>query len=378
MKQRRRVLVVPGWLHPPMIGGLARCAREANWHLHLINVMTGAPPRGLAWDGMLVFHTERADLIRFARQQAAHCPTVLISAMKPILSVPVVKEDNVAIGRLAAEHFMERGFRQFVWLSNDRRQCSYDRRAGFLAALHEAGLPCDCIEWHKMPRGQGREWNRAVARQLRTLPLPLALFALDDIVAVEAVEILKDNGFRVPEDVAVLGVGNAELMCDFSEVPLSSIEMNWPEIVYRAGKLLDDLISGGQPPDKPLIFPPRHVVVRASTDTLGMPGRQLATALEFIRDHFCEQIGVRDVARSAGVVRRTLEYQFRSRLHHGVAEEIRRRRLDYARELLLKTDLPVMEIAQQAGFDSPLGFAKVFKRAMGRSPTQYRAAAGSK
>ena len=372
MNKRRRVLVLSGWLRPAMASGLAMFARQADWHLDLGSMVTGGLPRGLACDGMLVFHSERADLASLARRQATQCPTVLVSGMKPILDAPIVREDNVGIGRMAAQHFLERGFRQFAWLSNDNRRVSQDRRAGFLAALHETGMSCQCIEWPKPLKQQWREYSRWVARHLTSLARPLALFVTDDMTAVNVVEICKDHGLRVPEDVAILGVGNDALICDFSDVPVSSIEVDWGDIVYRAAELLDGLMRKKSPPKQPLIFPPRRVVVRASTDILAVSDPYLTAALEYVRRHFREPITVRDVARAVGVTRRTLENHFRRHLRSGLAEEIRRRKIAYAQELLLNTDLAIADIAAQAGFETAIYLAKVFKRTVGIQPSRYR------
>jgi len=355
-----------------MAQGLSRFAREANWHLLLEGMVGGVSPRGVECDGMLVFHSEQADLKSVARKLAAICPTVLVSGMKPIIAAPLVHEDNVAVGRVAAEHFLARGFRQFFWLSNDSRQVSRDRRVGFLSVLHEAGMPCRCIEWQATDGRQWRENSRWVARQLNSIPRPFALFALDDPTAVDTIEICRDHNIRVPEDAAVLGVGNDSMICDFSSVPLSSIDLGWDEIVYRAAELLEGLISRRHSAPVPLVFPPSHTVTRTSTDILAVSHPYLASALQFVREHFCEPISVRDVARAVGVTRRTLEGYFRRHLRVGLAEEIRRRRLDYARDLLLKTDLSIEEIARHTGFEHGISLTKIFKRVAGTQPARFR------
>jgi LacI family transcriptional regulator len=372
MKPRRRILIMAGWLWPQMTNGLARYAREANWHLHLGGLVSGGFPRGLDCDGMLVFHSERPDLKRLARKQAAICPTVLISGMKPIVQAPTVMEDNIGIGRMAAEHFLERGFRQFAWLANDDRQVSRDRRAGFRAAVEAAGCSCHCIDWQKSDEQRWSEYSHRVAKQLEALPRPLALFTEDDSVAVNAVEICRDHGLRVPEDVAVLGVGNDTLLCEFSGVPLTSIEIDWSELVYRAAELLDRLLAGKPLREETLVVPPRRVVTRTSTDIYAVPQADISRALEFIREHYRQPITVRHVAKALAVNRRTLENHFRRHLHRGLAEEIRQRRLGYAQELLIETELTITKIAQLSGFEDPFYFAKLFKNVCGVPPIQYR------
>ena len=244
-----------------------------------------------------------------------------------------------------------------------RRFRGRDAGGGIPLPLH----PSRPAKRQKPPRDRVR-----IVQRLRTLRFPLALYALDDLVAVNAIEICQDHGIRVPEDVAVLGTGNVEMAAEFCAVPLSSIETDWAEIVYRAAELLDTLMSGGKAPAAPLVFPPTGVVVRRSTDVVGFDHPYLAEAMAFVRDHFREPITVSHVARAMDVARRTLEKHFRGCLHYGLAEEIRRRRIDFAHKLLLETDLSVADVAQQSGFDSAVYMARAFKRILGVQPSHYR------
>lgn len=371
-KRRRRVLVLAAWWWPGMSAGLTRYAHEADWHLHVAMPITGHSPRGVTCDGVLAFHTTVPSLVSLARKNAAAHPAVLISGMKPILDAPVVQEDNVAIGRLAAAHFLERGFREFVWLSNDHQRVSNDRRTGYLEVLQAAGMPCRSLEWPGDDI-QWRHYSRWVARQLMDMPRPFALFAKDDAVAIDAIAICKDSGLRVPEDVAVLGVGNDPMLCDFSDVPLSSIDIDWDEIVYEAAAMLDRMMSGSKPPREPLVFPPRRVVTRTSSDIVAAQQPDLAAAWHFIREHFREPITPHQVARAVGVTRRTLENYFREHLDTAPAAEIRRRRLEHVKDRLSRTELPLAEIARESGFESSVALAKTFKREVGLPPGEYRA-----
>jgi LacI family transcriptional regulator len=371
-KRRRRVLVLAGWWWPGMAAGLTRFAHEADWHLHIAMPVTGHSPRGVTCDGVLSFHLKVPALLALARKQAAAHPAVLISGLKPIFAAPVVHEDNVAIGRMAAEHFLARGFREFVWLSNDSHRVSNDRRAGFLAVLQAAGMPCRCLEWPG-EEIQWRHYSRWAARHLAKVPRPFALFAKDDAVAIDAIAICKDSGLRVPQDVAVLGVGNDPMLCDFSDVPLSSIDVDWNEIVYQAAAMLDRLMSGERAPLKTLVFPPRQVVTRTSSDIVAAQQPDLAAAWHFIREHYREPITPHQVARAVGVTRRTLENHFRDHLHTAPAAEIRRRRLEHVKDRLSRTELSLAEIARESGFESAVALSKTFKREVGLPPGEYRA-----
>jgi LacI family transcriptional regulator len=207
---------------------------------------------------------------------------------------------------------------------------------------------------------------------LLALPKPAAVFSSNDVPARHLAEMCRALGLLVPEEVALLGVDNDELECLLCHPPLSSVVNPAEQIGYEAARLLDRLMSGRQPPRRPIHVPPTHVVTRQSTDIVAVADPDVSQAAAFIRDHAAENIGVADVVLALSMARRRLERRFRGCLGRTILDEIQRVRVERAKHLLAETDLPIPVVANRSGFSTPQRLAAVFRRATGQSPTAYR------
>ena len=376
MKPKRNILVTLGWYDPRLIEGIGRYAREAGWHLELRAVVEATPPNGWRGDGMLANDTALPRIARFVRKQAHLQPTVLIGSNHPPTRLPCVREDNRAVGRAAAAHFLDRGYQNFAWLSMQRGRVESERRTGFVEALEEAGHGCHLL---KRPAGDAfrdGEWSEAgrwLAGELERLPKPLALLAVDDLLAIDAVQVCVDSGMRVPEEVAVLGVANMEVACECAQVALSSIDENLSEIAYRAARLLEHLMDGGAAPAAPEVVPIKGLVVRRSTDAFAISDPALERAAAFMVENLGRPISMEDVARHSGVSLRALHYIFKRELQRSPGQHLLRLRLDRARALVERDSSRIGEIALQAGFLTVRNFHRSFVRAFGVPPAVYRA-----
>ncbi|HUE87288.1 MAG TPA: substrate-binding domain-containing protein [Vicinamibacterales bacterium] len=288
--------------------------------------------------------------------------------------VPQVGLDDRAVGVLAAEYLLNRGFRAFAFVGDERKEFSRRTAEGFgtrLLAAHRTPVHA--------PRGVFQADAEALRppsvraeRWLRHLPTPVAAFAAGDHLALQVIEAGRAVGRRVPEDLAVLGAGNIELLCNMAYPSLSSIHVAAEAAGYEAARLLARLMDGETPPTTRLEFPPLGVVTRRSTDVLAVTDTALANALRFIRERAHRPIGVADVARAALLSRSSLERRFRAGLGRAPAEEIRRVRLERARQLLIETDLAMPLIAEQSGFRDSGHLSEVFREQSAETPTAYR------
>jgi LacI family transcriptional regulator len=214
----------------------------------------------------------------------------------------------------------------------------------------------------------------AVAAWLEGQRRPLAVFACNDTCAQQVLNACRERGVRVPEEVAVLGVDNDDVLCNLCDPPLSSIDPNADELGYRAAALLDRLMCGDRAESDRFVIRPARLVERASTDTVAIGDPITAKAARFIRDHVGEGIAPKDVLRYAGRSRSDLEQRFRRWLKHGVHAEILRRRLDRASVLLQRSDLDLSAVAQRAGCSSATHLCRLFRRQFGCTPTEFRLA----
>lgn len=292
----------------------------------------------------------------------------------PLSRLSEVCPDSHKAGRLAADHLLERGFRQFAYVGvwGDPPWAAR-RMAGFVERLNEAGFPCPVFP---LPQSaHNRRWGREQAILgvwLRELPRPLGVLACDDDRGRQVLVACRGVGLQVPEDVAVVGVDNDELLCELSEPPLSSVALNTEQAGYEAAELLDGLMSGRIQEPRRILVEPIRVVARRSTDVLALDDRQVARALRFIQDNAVRPINVADVVRHVGCSRRTLELRFQQILGRSANREIQQARLERAKRLLVETDLSVVRVAEAAGFASSNYLIRLFHRRIGLSPAAYR------
>jgi LacI family transcriptional regulator len=202
----------------------------------------------------------------------------------------------------------------------------------------------------------------------------VGIFTYHDAMATRICHYLEVAGLSVPEQVAVLGMGNDELTCDCASVPLSSVDPNSLQQGRVAAGLLDRLMDGEPAPEGPVLVPPAGVVTRHSTDVLAVPDATTAKALRYLWGHLAEPLSVRKVAEAVGVSRRKLDQDFRVHLGRSVIEELNRKRIERCCELLTGTGQSVVSIAPQVGFRTEPYLFRVFRKHMGMTPRQYRLA----
>ncbi|KAF0095842.1 MAG: LacI family transcriptional regulator [Puniceicoccaceae bacterium 5H] len=268
--------------------------------------------------------------------------------------------DHVAIGKLAAEHFLSLGFRQLAFVMFEDNQIERARCNGFGETALAAGA-----HFHKLQFAQ-------LKQELATLPQPVALLAMNDINALEVTRVCLDAGLRIPEEVAVLGVDDTRVVCDMAEVPLSSIDCNHERQGYEAATLLHRLMEGEEGPPEMIRIPPAGVTSRKSTDTIAVPDLAAMHALRLIRDAFRQPLRIADIARQVGVSARRLQSSFRENFGFTMIHELTRVRVEHACQLLVDEDLKLDAVALESGFSSRFHFIRAFQRIVGISPSAYR------
>jgi LacI family transcriptional regulator len=328
---------------------------------------------GKAWDGVISLHTTRA----FAAEcQRLKIPLVDLNDRSALPGVHQIRPDNVAIGHMGAEHFIERGYRNFGFCGHSDLDWSVERRRGFIEGASLAGFSC---ELHEPPflRGDGApEWQQnlvpEIAAWLAARPLPLAVMACHDTLAIQVMQACEHIGRLVPEEVAVLGVEDDAIRCELSYPPLSSIATNRFFSGYAAAELLDRLMSGEKIKAAEIRTEPTRVMVRHSTDILAIEDKTVASALGYIRDNACMGISVANVLEHVAASRSQLEKKFRQYIGRSPQTEIRQVQMAKAKQLLLETDFPLKKIAELVGFEHPEYLSVVFKRHTKQAPGTYR------
>jgi LacI family transcriptional regulator len=376
MKSKRKVLLALTINKHYFIRGVVRYAREHDWYLVTDMMYTGRVPLGWRGDGILTILGYRKELADFIK--SAGVPTVAITLVNDEIPLPRVEGDNVQIGQLAAEHFLERGYRHFAWAPFLNDVMDSERHEGFARRLEKRGFAC-----HLLPQAHsltGSVWQENWAerrgrliRELKELPRPAAIFAYNDCVAADIMDACRDAGLLVPEQIAVLGVDNDPDICDCAPVPLSSVVHDLEGMAYQGAAMLDRLMKGGRAPKRVLRIPPKGVVTRVSTDIHAVDDVNVAIALRHIAEHYQEKLmSVNEVAKATTVSRRQLERTFRRHMGCTINQHIVRTRLAEVKKRLAETDHKVVAIAHQTGFTRPSHLFRAFRKIIGISPKTYR------
>lgn len=284
-----------------------------------------------------------------------------------------LRPDSHAAGRLAAEHFLECGFRHFAFCGYAGRIWSRRRKEGFCSRLAEAGFSCSVYE----PLGHPSEpvWERErpqVIQWLRSLSYPLGLMACNDHRGRQVLEACLVAGLDVPHDIAVVGVDDDRLLCDLSNPPLSSIGFNAEKGGFQAAELLAGLMAGRVRGPQQILVAPIGVTIRFSTDVIAVEDRHVARALRFIRENSRRPIRVGDVVPPSGIGRRALEIRFQRALNRSIHDQIQQTHLEWVSRLLAETDLPLEKVVEHSGFNSLSHLSNVFRRKTGMTLAQYR------
>ena len=322
--------------------------------------------------GVIARVTHRALAVNLHERQI---PVVNVSLSEvPGLPFPKVTIDELLVGAWAATHLWQRGFRHFGYCGLWRQPNYVDSCGPAFAAQLTEYSPTSRV-W--MPRKPGAAAHSTLTipllqSWLKRLPKPVGILAVDAEDAHNLVEACHAGGHHVPDDIAIIVGEDDRLLCEISHPPLASIDLNSERIGYEAAALLDRLLNGRQPPEQPIYLPPLRVIPRQSTDTLAMEDRDLALAVRYIREHAGEPLGVLDVLKQVPLARRTLEQRFLQVLGLTPAAEIRRVRIERAKDLLISTDWPIPKIASSSGFASTEVMNRLFRRELDVTPTQFR------
>jgi LacI family transcriptional regulator len=334
-------------------------------------------PRGLeqSWprlrnaeaDGVIVRDIENMDAVL-----SRAVPTVIVGHQRQELPNQVnVVTDSEMIGQLAADHLLSCGFRNFAFCGFEGSPWSEQRCESFSKRVLKAGFSVDSFLVSNSKPG-GRNSRKPLQSWLKKLNRPLGLMPCNDELGLMILETCHQAGLRVPDDVAVIGADNDDVVCGLADPPLSSIAINFECAGYESARVLDSLMRGDKLAPSRIVVAATHVVARRSTDIVAVEDSHLAKALTFIRDHSKQWISVSDVARAVGLSRRALENRFRANLNRSTQNVIRQARIDQIARLLMETNLPVAKIAEETGFEDVCHVARYFRAVKGVTPLVYR------
>ncbi len=302
-------------------------------------------------------------------------PVISLSRELPDLDLPYIGAHNRMVGRLAAEHFLERGIRRLVVYSTWSLNMEQERIKGFKErSVGEEGVEVFRVGGHSFSGESSLRGDMSWTRKnwMKQIEPPYGLFcASGDLVAGQLCDLASSLGLRVPEDVLILGVDDFKLMCESCIPPLSSIAMPGEEVGYQAAACMDRMFEG-KDADLPSPLLPLGVTERRSTEAAAVDDPDLRRALRYLYEHASERVSIGSMVRELNLPRRSLQRKFMQILGRTPLEELYRRRVEMARTRLLETTDPIYVIAVECGFRDAESFSTRFRKQLGVSPSNYR------
>jgi LacI family transcriptional regulator len=364
-----------------LLRGVQRYARlHGPWGLHIMpGDLVQTLPTMRAWGGTGIIariatpRIARAILKTGLPVIAGPLSASQLAPSNPLSKLSEIRANGEAVGAMAADHLLDRGLRHFGFVGGPWNANWVQRRQkAFCERIAAAGYPCAV---YAPPPGAEQDWGREQKRLghwLKAQPKPLGVMASLDARGRQVIEACMENGLNVPDEVAVVGVDNDELLCELCDPPLSSVMLNSEKAGYEAAALLHQMMKGEPVKARCILIDPTHVVARQSTEIAATADAKIAAALRFIRLGVNRPLRVLDVAEHIGLSRRSLELRFRKAVGHTVLTEIRRVQMERVRAFLIETDLTVLQIAAQCGFASGNYLGKIFRREFRETPQQFR------
>ena len=335
-------------------------ARIRNWH----------PDGAILWD------SEGIEELLSLEIPLVVSPNLVSKRLQPRLaSFPHITSNCTAIGEMAANYLLDKGFQHFAFCGFGKAPWSLNRQAAFEQRIAHAGHSVSIFQSHEIrePTSWQQEIDQ-IAEWIGGLPKPLAVMACNDDRGLDILEACRRAGCMIPEDVAVLGVDNEEESCEVFNPPLSSIHLNAVTAGNRAARVLDAMMNGEvvAPDDYRITVEPMYVVTRRSTDVMAIEDRAVAEAVNFILQHVFKPIQVEDVVRKIALSRRNLEQRFQKSLGRSVFEHIRKTKVTRISEMLARTQMSVHEIAQSFGYPDAHNISRLFQKETGVGLLAYR------
>lgn len=362
--------------HIDVFAGIARFAAEhADWACVIDDFATNtlSESRGphRFYEGVIARVTPQ--LAKVAKQERV--PLVNVWYSSPVKAVPSIFPDWNAVGRLVGDHFLDRGIRNVIALVRRGDKAELAESLEVKRLVEEEGGECQIRRVSQQFAHSRERWKQTWAlleQWLGTTRFPAGLYAGVDILGRLVAQACEDRGINIPGDLAIIAGYNEPTICEYPQPTLTSIDIGFDRIGYEAAGLMDRILKGSKPPTKPILFPPRQLVIRQSSDFIYVDDPLVTQAIHYISNHIRSPITVDDVANAVDISRRNLEQRFSAHVHRTVAEEMRRIRLEHAKRLLASQELSVAAIAKATGYGSNAQMSRVFQRELGISPRAYR------
>lgn len=289
-------------------------------------------------------------------------------------NIPNITGDYRKTGKMAAEFFLNKGFQHFAFYGYRDAVWSQERCEGFYDCIAAQGLGNNFYSYQEQSLDDLWFYEAPpLLSWLKSLPQPTALMACDDNQGNRITEICKVNNIKVPDKIAILGVDNDEIICNLSDPPLSSISQNIARGGFEAAELIDHLLNDEDESYwKDVVIQPVNIINRHSTDFYSTTDLHIHTVLKYIYKNIASDISVSDIVKQVPLSRRLLEIRFKQATQQSIHKYIFNLRMDRFAQLLLASDDPITDIAEQVGINNLKNLSRQFKILKKVTPNEFR------
>ena len=347
---------------------------HGNWDVFLGEYSRGEPnPEWmLSWKGDgIIARIEN----KMMAELVSNCkiPTVDLSAANLIPGIPWVETDDKSIAKLAVEHLIECGFKNFGFAETGFNWSKW-RKGHFEHYLRIMGFESHTLPSPLNTKTNWLEQQEKIESWLSLLPKPIGIFAGYDLMGRLIIDSCNKLGYMVPEEVAVIGVDNDPLICELCSPPLSSIIPDTYKTGYVAASLLESIMGKKEVGKLTYRIKPLGIKKRRSTDTIAIDDPDISKAMHYIFENANSgTFNISDILSFVPMSRRVFEKKFKRIVGTTPYKEMQKIRVNRIKELLNETDLSLFDIAERAGFEHVSYMSYLFKRETGITPSMYRA-----
>lgn len=299
-------------------------------------------------------------------------PVIQVSTADHMSAFPCLQGNYEADGKMAFDYFVNAGFNKLGFFGVENLEWSFARLKSFRHFASMAGVPV--YEHHFNPNLSAELYQNfsELITWLKNLPKPIGILCCNDDFGQMLINACSLGGLKIPQDIAVLGIDNDELLCNIASPNLSSIARNHVKAAFSTCEMLNNMMTTGEWAAEMIMTEPVQVIVRASTDTIASDDNEVIKAIQHIRRSVHLPLMVEDVVKVTNLSRRTLYTRFKQITGNTINEEIQQQKLKRFKELLKNQKLSIKEVAFQLGFNNTSHVSRWFGSIEGMSPAKWR------
>lgn len=302
---------------------------------------------------------------------ALGCPVILVPSDEKVDGVFNVDVDDLAIGRLAANHLISRGYRNYAFVGRRGAHYAKQRLEGFQSVVGDVPIYWEEFRDWRQYDEYWRDPDEDMVDWLAEQSKPLGIFTAHDPTGRHVLEAAAQASLDVPFAVGVVSANDDESVCEMARPALSSIRLPWRKIAAEVMQTLE-AVWASKSPSGPILISPLEIVARGSSSFEAVADILVRRAMQSLISQISSIKSVEEWAVRTGVSRRVFERRFQAALGRSPLAMMQLERIERAKILLSTTEKSISLIAETCGYQSNERLSVNFRASTGMSPANYR------